>query len=56
MDEICIRAECGKTQAEALTTALLDAFSLRISVESVEKGALPRYEMKTKRWVRKQRG
>ena len=56
MDEICIRAECGKTHAEALTTALLDAFSLRISVESVEKGALPRYEMKTKRWVRKQRG
>jgi phenylacetate-CoA ligase len=37
--------------AERLETALASAFSLRIPVLRVETGALPRFEMKARRWV-----
>ena len=52
MNEISIRAECGEVDAHKLASALHDAYSLRIPVVSVEKGTLPRYEMKANRWVR----
>jgi phenylacetate-CoA ligase len=52
MNEISIRAECGESDAHELASALQDAYSLRIPVVSVEKGTLPRYEMKANRWVR----
>jgi phenylacetate-CoA ligase len=52
MNEISIRAECGELDAHELASALQDAYSLRIPVVSVEKGTLPRYEMKANRWVR----
>jgi phenylacetate-CoA ligase len=52
MNEISIRAECGEADAHKLASALQDAYSLRIPVVSVEKGTLPRYEMKANRWVR----
>ena len=52
MNEISIRAECGEADAHELASALQDAYSLRIPVVSVEKGILPRYEMKANRWVR----
>ena len=35
-----------------LETALRDALALRIPVNVVEPGTLPRFEMKAKRWVR----
>jgi phenylacetate-coenzyme A ligase PaaK-like adenylate-forming protein len=39
--------------ANSLEKALTEAFSLRIPVESVEPGSLPRFEMKAQRWVRR---
>ena len=42
------RAGLARTVAEDLR----DAFSLRIPVEAVEPGGLPRFEMKARRWVR----
>ena len=38
--------------AEALEKSLTEAFSLRIPVQAVELGALPRFEMKARRWIR----
>ena len=52
MNEILIRAECDQEIARALEDSLRDAYSLRIPVESLSKGALPRFEMKAKRWIR----
>ena len=52
MNEISIRAECEDADAHELASVLQDAYSLRIPVVSVEKGTLPRYEMKANRWVR----
>jgi len=37
--------------ARNLETALRDAFQLRIPVQAVERGSLPRFELKAKRWV-----
>jgi phenylacetate-CoA ligase len=38
--------------AECVQRELADAFTLRIPVKMVEPGALPRYEFKSRRWVR----
>jgi phenylacetate-CoA ligase len=35
-----------------LGKALQDAFALRVPVTVVERGTLPRFEMKARRWVR----
>lgn len=42
----------GQALAEALGDALRAALALRIPVSSVSAGTLPRFEMKSKRWVR----
>jgi phenylacetate-coenzyme A ligase PaaK-like adenylate-forming protein len=39
--------------AERVQRELADAFTLRIPVKVVEEGELPRYEFKSKRWVRR---
>lgn len=39
--------------AERIQRELADAFTLRIPVKTVEAGDLPRYEFKSKRWVRR---
>jgi phenylacetate-CoA ligase len=52
MNEILIRAECDQKIARALEDSLRDAYSLRIPVESLSQGTLPRFEMKAKRWIR----
>jgi phenylacetate-CoA ligase len=39
--------------AERVQRELADAFTLRIPVKMVEAGELPRYEFKSKRWVRR---
>ncbi len=51
MKEARIRAECEKSVGLALENAIHDAFSLRIPVECVAPEALPRVEMKAKRWI-----
>jgi phenylacetate-CoA ligase len=51
LPELTIRAETGEGGAEALETALRQAFGLRIPVQRVEAGTLPVFEVKAKRWV-----
>ena len=50
MVEIKIEVEAEPEIAKLVETELKDAFSLRIPVQSVEEGKLPRFEMKAKRW------
>ena len=50
MVEIKIEVEAEPEIAKLVETGLRDAFSLRIAVQSVEAGTLPRFEMKAKRW------
>jgi phenylacetate-CoA ligase len=42
----------GQALAAGLGDALRAALALRIPVSSVSAGTLPRFEMKSKRWVR----
>jgi phenylacetate-CoA ligase len=39
------------TLTHRLEAALTNAFALRIPVEMVPQGSLPRFEMKARRWV-----
>jgi len=52
--EISIEAEEGTAPGldERVARELADAFTLRIPVRQVESGALPRFEFKSKRWIR----
>ena len=58
IDEIAITIEptggCAAAPALAskLETDLKSAFALRVPVSIAAPGALPRFEMKAKRWVR----
>jgi phenylacetate-CoA ligase len=58
LPELSIQVEPSHEHADAgslvqrLETALSNAFALRISVSSVPRGQLPRFESKAKRWVR----
>jgi phenylacetate-CoA ligase len=47
-------AECGDVTGlvKRLGKALQDAFALRVPVSAVDRGSLPRFEMKARRWVR----
>jgi len=52
MAEVAVQIETFEDGAvEKLETALASAFSLRIPVARLESGALPRFEMKARRWV-----
>ena len=52
--EVMIEAEAKARPdlAERVQRELADAFTLRIPVKMVEAGELPRYEFKSRRWVR----
>lgn len=52
MTEVTVRIEASEEVAKALEKALTETFSLRIPVQSLETGSLPRFEMKARRWVR----
>ncbi len=54
--EIEANCNCRNTDAlvDALRTALSDAFNLRIEIQVVDAGILPRFELKARRWVRAQ--
>ena len=52
MSEVNIQVEASPEVAEALEKSLTEAFSLRIPVQALELGALPRFEMKARRWIR----
>ncbi len=56
MDELRVQvepsAEAGPELGHRLETALRDAFGMRIPIQIVGAGALPRFEMKARRWVR----
>ena len=49
MDEISLQVECPSTFAAPLQEALHIAFNLRVPIEVVELGTLPRFELKAKR-------
>jgi phenylacetate-CoA ligase len=52
MAEVAVQIESLEDSAvERLETALASAFSLRIPVARVASGALPRFEMKARRWT-----
>lgn len=51
LTKVALQVEGGQAAAEKLTAALTSAFSLRIPVECVARGTLPRFEMKARRWV-----
>ncbi len=55
MKEIKILAECEKSAARSLELELRDVFSLRIPVETIAYGSLPRFDMKANRWVKIQK-
>ncbi|MCG8512244.1 MAG: AMP-binding protein [Rhodospirillales bacterium] len=45
-------AVAGDGVCEALSRALRESLHLRVPVQAVESGALPRFELKAKRWMR----
>jgi phenylacetate-CoA ligase len=49
MDEIALQVECSPEVAAAIQEELRIALSLRIPIETVERGSLPRFELKAKR-------
>ena len=51
MTEVTLKVETTPEVAQALEKALTDAFSLRIPVQAVGLGALPRFKMKARRWI-----
>ena len=52
MTELSMKVEASAEVAASIEKALTEAFSLRIPVEAVETGTLPRFEMKARRWIR----
>jgi phenylacetate-coenzyme A ligase PaaK-like adenylate-forming protein len=52
MLEAKIKIECEQNITSALEGALQESFSLRIPVEAVKSGTLPRHEMKARRWIK----
>ena len=52
MLEVKVRIECDKEIASLLEGVLQQNFSLRIPVELVESGSLPRSDMKANRWIK----
>ena len=56
MAELEIGVEAGPSAspdlAERVAKELADAFTLRIPVRLVERGSLPRFEFKSKRWIK----
>ena len=57
MAEALVRIELHQGSPDRVVdeigAALRDVFSLRIPIENVESGSLPRFEFKAKRWLRK---
>ena len=57
LNEMAIRIEpqtdAGNSLADEIQKALKLNLSLRIPVETVAPGTLPRFELKAKRWVKK---
>jgi phenylacetate-CoA ligase len=54
--EVGVRIECQQPDTKrVLEGALAEAFSLRIPVETVAHGSLPRFELKARRWLRRDR-
>ena len=53
MDEIALQVECPAEMVTTLQEELHVAFSLRVPVEVVATGTLPRFELKAQRVVRK---
>ena len=55
MDQLSIEAELDASQVAKLTTLLRDRLALRVDVQSVDSGTLPRFQAKAKRLIDKRR-
>lgn len=51
MDSLRIQAELPAQECERLSDFLLKRLAMRVEVASVERGTLPRFQAKAKRWV-----
>ncbi len=51
MDELVVDAECDPGTAQRLASALHVQLGLRIPVQTVPSGTLPRFEAKARRWL-----
>ena len=49
MDEIALQVECPPELVARLTEEIYVALSLRVPIETIDAGRLPRFEMKAKR-------
>lgn len=49
LDEIALQVECPAELVPAIQAELRIAFSLRVPIEAVEQGTLPRFELKARR-------
>jgi phenylacetate-CoA ligase len=49
MDEIALQVECPPHLAAAISEELHLALNLRVPIETVEQGTLPRFELKARR-------
>ena len=49
MDEIALQVECPPAILPAIQEELRIALNLRVPVEAVEPGSLPRFELKARR-------
>lgn len=53
MAELSVEVEASAATAAALSHRLHDALALRVPVTGVERGSLPRFELKARRWRRR---
>ena len=51
MDEIALQVECSPELVARLAEELHIALNLRVPIEHVDFGSLPRFEMKAQRWI-----
>ncbi|HKB46774.1 MAG TPA: phenylacetate--CoA ligase family protein, partial [Ktedonobacterales bacterium] len=51
LDEIALEVECADAVAPQVESALRQALGLRVPVQAVAAGALPRFELKARRVV-----
>lgn len=53
MDQLSLEVECSDEQVKILEQLLRDRLAMRVAVQIVPAGSLPRFEAKARRWVDK---
>ncbi len=55
LTEVSLDVEGDEREADLLARALRDSLHLRVPVHAVDRGSLPRFELKARRWLRRGR-